>query len=416
MSSHSLISASSFKRTIECPGSFRETQKLGGGSNRTSSFAAEGTVAHHISEIALKGKSDLSSFDGKTITIDGHPITVDKEMVEMADLYVGFIETLRALGYHVWLEQRVSPNWVWSPNKPPVDLFGTADCIAYHPGLQHLVVCDLKYGRGIAVEVLDNPQFLYYATGVIAALPDLMEKAGWNKGVYQLSTVELVVIQPRAPHPDGPVRRHTYSTDQIVDWAQTVLYKAVERATKDPAAPLKGGAHCKFCPVASSCPELERMAQDAARAAFAEIEGTPPSTTLEQRLDMAETLELWIGAVRQDAHTKLEAGVDVPGWKLVPKRATRKWRNEDAVAEIVEHLPAKDTHEPPTVRSPAQLLSLKAVKADADLKRRLLDQVTSVSTGTTLTRSSDPRPAVPARGTAKDAFSDDALDTEDNGI
>lgn len=415
MASHSLISASSFKRTIECPGSFRETQKLGGGSNRASSFAAEGTVAHHISELALKGKRDLPSFAGETITIDGHSIKVDEEMVEMADLYVGFIETMRALGYHVWLETRVSPNWLWEPGKPPVDLFGTADCIAYHPGLQHLVIADLKYGRGIAVEVLDNPQFLYYATGVIGALPTLFAQAGLAPGGYALSTVELVVIQPRAPHPDGPVRRHTYGSDQVIAWAQQVLYPAVERAALDPNAPLKGGAHCKFCPVASSCPELEKTAQDAARAAFAEIEGSAPSFTLEQRLDMAETLELWISAVRQAAHDQLEQGTDVPGWKLVPKRATRKWRSDEAVAEIVEDIPVSKTHEPPTLRSPARLLALKEVKADADLKRRLLDQITSVSTGTTLARSSDPRPAVPARGAAKDVFSTDALDTDDNG-
>lgn len=415
---HSLISASSFKRTRMCPASYRAGQQLGSGGNRSSSFAVEGTVAHYISETALEGKKELANHLGETITIDGHSITVDEEMVDMADMYVGFVETLRSLGYLVWLEQRVSPNWLWSPALPPVDLFGTADCIAFHPDLAHLVVVDLKYGRGIPVEVEWNDQTLYYILGAIPAVGELLQttRVLEERGPTGLTSVEAVIIQPRAPHRDGPIRRKTYTVNEVLKWGTDTLVPAVDQAVHDANAPFAAGDHCKFCPAAARCPEILKTAQDKARSAFTDDPADHDGAEWKKLLDTADVLETWIGAVRKAAHERIENGLPVDDWKLVPKRATRKWRNDDAVVELLEiYNVDKKLWLDTDIRSPAQILAQKVVKSDPELHRALLDQVTSISTGTTLAPADDPRPAVPARGSARDAFSNDALDTEDNG-
>jgi hypothetical protein len=46
-------------------------------------------------------------------------------------------------------------------------------------------------------------------------------------------------------------------------------------------------------------------------------------------LKTAEVLEGWIEDLRSLATRVLEGATPVPGWKLVAKRATRKWIDED---------------------------------------------------------------------------------------
>jgi hypothetical protein len=86
----------------------------------------------------------------------------------------------------------------------------------------------------------------------------------------------------------------------------------------------------------------------------------------------------------------LETGGSVPGYKLVVKRATRKWIDEGtAKAALLKHLPESEVMES-TVVSPAQ-----AEKKLKKLKLGLPDgTVISVSSGSTMAVESDPRPAV----------------------
>jgi hypothetical protein len=89
------------------------------------------------------------------------------------------------------------------------------------------------------------------------------------------------------------------------------------------------------------------------------------------------------------AQQLLEAGVEVPGWKLVPKRATRKWVDDKKVLTTLTEagLNIEQLTEP---KSPAQMekvLKKHNVPLPSDL-------IVSVSTGSTLAPEDDPRPAV----------------------
>jgi hypothetical protein len=114
------------------------------------------------------------------------------------------------------------------------------------------------------------------------------------------------------------------------------------------------------------------------------------ASQLGEMLQRADVLEDWIRDLRGLALQVLESGNPVPGFKLVQKRATRKWVDEEtAKAALAALLPITEVTETSLI-SPAQ--------AEKKLKKLNLGlpegQVVSVSSGTTLAPESDPRPAV----------------------
>jgi len=108
-------------------------------------------------------------------------------------------------------------------------------------------------------------------------------------------------------------------------------------------------------------------------------------------LKQAELLEAWISGVNELAYQMLDEGVSVPGYKLVPKRGTRKWIDDEVALSALERL-GLDKQElvETTVVSPAKaekLLKKQKIALPATL-------VVSISTGNTLATEDDPRPAV----------------------
>jgi hypothetical protein len=117
-------------------------------------------------------------------------------------------------------------------------------------------------------------------------------------------------------------------------------------------------------------------------------------------LQRADDLESYIKDVRDLAYQILEKGGKVPGYKLVPKRATRQWINDADAEKALKDLgidPMKSE-----VVSPAQAEKLLK-KSKLTLPDNL---VKSVSSGNTIAPESDPRPAVLQIGQQlADAFS-----------
>jgi hypothetical protein len=111
--------------------------------------------------------------------------------------------------------------------------------------------------------------------------------------------------------------------------------------------------------------------------------------TLGAYLANADILEDWIKDLRALAHQILDSGASVPGYKLVAKRGTRQWLDNNTAANALLDMGVEPYKEPELV-SPAQ--------AEKELKKRKLalpdDLVVSVSSGTTLASADDPRPAV----------------------
>ena len=307
--------------------------------------------------------------------------TAEAEMADGVQVYLNAVRAELEPGDLLLVEQRFSLDRL----RPPGEMFGTADAVIYKPGLRRLLVFDLKYGAGIVVEAVGNPQGRYYGLGACMALAD-----------RPVSEVEIVIVQPRAPHPAGPIRRETISAFELIEWSADLL-EAAER-TLDPEAPLVAGAWCRFCPRSRICLALREQALATAQVelAAARLPSPPCPGEPAGRGGRAPAHRSRAGraldpALRAHAHAELEAGRNIPGWRLVPKRPTRRWRDEEqAVVELQALGLPEDELIARKLKSPAQVEKL----VGSSRKREIADLVVAESDGTTLARETDHRPSL----------------------
>jgi hypothetical protein len=357
---HSDIGASAMPRLIRCPASFRLAQNMRGPRSRSSIHAATGTVAHALAEESITQGQDPASQLDQVVTVDGHEITVDEDMVRAVRVYADEI-THRSQGATLArLETQVvlDPYWTVNNLTPPVSAFGTCDFWGYHAGTRHLDVLDYKNGAGVYVDVEDNPQLLYYAAGV------LLELRALNLP-YPL-TVDLTVVQPNVPNRD-PVRTYRTTALDVLIWVDDILIPTITEASQ-PGARISVGSHCRFCPALAACPAKARIAQDLARKDFGPTDQLPIEYTPAQLASVLNDyllIEDHIREVRERASELLSQNPRIiPGWTLVPTRPTRSW-DVDVPAIQGELISAgvSATHAallfgPPAPRSPAQVEKL----------------------------------------------------------
>lgn len=293
------------------------------------------------------------------------------------------------------LEEIVKPTWAAyeifaSDNDFEIELFeqevkddddigGTIDILA--ASSDTIFVLDWKFGHNL-VSPFENAQALFYA---MCAQTDAR-----TKGLFTAKRKKIVIgiIQP-AYEETGESIIQTWETDisRLNDFAED-FYKAIdERAsTEDPCA----GDHCKYCPAIAICP----VKTGQARKALMIDPKSAEAAELTQAMSMVAEVEEWARAVRAQAHEQAEQGLKISGFKLVQKRATRKWSDPDAVADIVRKARSIKLDEAfdMKLKSPAQMEKL-CKKKDVDFEKYDA-YIESVSTGTTLVPDSDKRPEV----------------------
>jgi len=372
VTAHARLSPSASKIWMSCPGQPRLSE---GVENRSSSYAEEGTAAHEVGAAAFVQKQDAAEYVGRR-TSNGWVVTA--EMAEAVQVYLDAIRAEVQDGDDTDIEQRL---------KYSDDLWGTADFVRYRPSTGELLVADYKHGAGVPVEVENNPQALIY--GLMKA------KHLANRGI---STVTLMIVQPRCQHHDGPIRRWSFDGVELLDFEDKVLDAIA--ATKKADAPLNPGDHCRWCPAKAICPALKAQALETAKQDFAPGIAYDPKE-LAAALDRIPLLESWIKATREFAYEEAVAGRTPAGFKLVEKRATRKWRDEAQAAEALELvLKADEIYEPRSLLSPAKIEKL--------LGKRGKDQISGLtiaeSSGLTLVHESDKRPAATPRASGAEDF------------
>ncbi len=405
---HARLAPSSAYRWIACPGSVRMSEGI---ADVTSSYAAEGTAAHELAAWCLTWGHDAVEFLGSVIdTTDGtirnrvpdsalnaDGITrfeVDEEMVESVQLYIDTVQDLIPNGeYELDIEQRLDMTHIHP------EIFGTGDVVLYDIGAAWLHVPDFKYGKGVVVSPTENPQLMLYGAGAVRRYHN-----------RPLLGITLYIVQPRAG--GAPVR--SWSTDPLLlmefedDLKKAALetehaansYESMTGAGNGhiwQQAWLKAGDHCRFCKAAPVCPALREKAFASALAEFEPEERVaviPPSMMSPKQfaavLRDAEVLGNWIKAVQEYAHAEAMAGRTPPGFKLVAKRAVRKWRDEDRAYRAIADT-GNEPYMDPKMKSPAMF---EKDIGKARFAEFFADNVQQVSSGTNLVPISDPRPAV----------------------
>lgn len=366
---HARLSASAAHRWLVCPGSVNLSADL---PNKSSEHAALGTLAHDIAAYCLDLNVRPQAFLGKTRTIDGYKVTVDQEMVDGVQFYLDTLADGAKKGDQDFVEVDLTE----ALQKIDPDLGGTADHVRWRPKAKHLKVTDLKYGAGKVVEPTDNPQLKLYALGALLSVDKPAE------------TVTVTIVQPRIEHEDGRVRDWTFKAVELLDFAADVA-DAATRTREVNAALVPGDAQCQWCPARRTCPELEAKQHALIAAEFKDLVPYDPQA-LGKALDLIPLVEARIKALREFAYEEAMRGAEIPGHKLVAKRATRQWLDPKAVADWAEAR-GIDPYEEPKIKSPAQMeKGLKKPEKDA-----IADMVVSVSSGFALVPESDKRP--PAR-------------------
>lgn len=391
---HASLGASSSDRWMNCPGSLAISEGL---PDPDTIHKRTGTAAHAVCELALKAGTVASFYLGQTV----EGIEVDDQMVESVQSYLDAVRSRLGPSTVLWIER---PFNLASLN-PPGEMFGTADAVVLDRASGTLDVIDFKYGQGHVVEAKGNPQLRYYGLGAALSVEE-------QYGAGVVKSVRMTIVQPRAEHRDGRIRSEEIPFIELVEWAGELL--AAARATTAPDAPRQPGPWCRFCRAKAICPEKLTEAQQIAMTEFSRVNTLPappapatlPMEVLVDVLGKLDILEDWIRDCRVYAQQRLERGEPVPGYKLVQKRATRKWVNERETQDYLKskgYLP--EEYLDSSLKSPAQVEKLIGKKnLPTDLTKK-------ESSGFTMAPESDAREAV-ALG-AQHEFT--ALPTESKG-
>lgn len=382
--SHAKLSPSSASRWFACPGSVKACEALPPGLS--SPHAAEGSVAHSLLEQYLEKElslKDLMAKVGSSVTKDGHEIEITDDMVSAVLKFSDIVQGDAAL-----TELELGKTLTFTEKRvriSEVAVWGTADYILCAPDT--LKVYDFKYGKGVVVDPVENKQMALYALGVIDSV--LKGKTVRN--------VELVIIQPRAG--GETVRRWTVP----VGWLQSfrkALLGAVEAVESD-NAPRNAGSWCRWCAAKATCSTAFEDVQKQAAIDFAEEPkktpaGTPllpdiktlPLEVVTKALEHEEYVRAWFDAVKDHVRGLLEAGVPVPGYKLVEGRSNRRYTDEAKVAERFEPVLGSVIFEPRKLLSPAKLEKIVG-------KGKLSDLTYKPEGAKTVVKEEDARPALP---------------------
>ena len=370
-SDHALLSASGAHRWLNCTPSARlESDE----PESTSAAAEQGTAAHALAEHKLRRALKQRS---------KRPVSawIDDEMETLTDDYVAFVQEHISIAQEtcadpqVLIEQRLDFSHVVPGG------FGTGDCVIIaEPTLQ---IIDLKYGQGVLVEAVNNPQLMLYALGAFHAFGIL----------YDIERVAVTIYQPRR----GNVDTWEISATELQQWAETEVKPKAELAAAGQGE-FCPGSWCQFCKIAPTC-----RARAEANLALARLEFAPPAELSDAEIADVLTripqLKTWAADVEAYALSKaVNQGVVFEGFKLVAGRSVRKYTSETDVAAAAEAAGYRDIWD----RKLITLTAMERLMGKPAFNEILGDLVTKPAGKPTLVPASDKRPPLDLVSAATD--------------
>lgn len=330
---HAKLSPSSSERWLACPASIVRAPET---EDEGSEAAHEGTAAHAFAEFCLKNK-----LNARTAPFPKEISNYDTP--ELRDFIQTYIEYVQRIAGEVFIEQKLN---IFKE----FEVFGTADAVVVtEEGVIHVV--DLKYGRGILVDVEENTQLLLYGVGGLAF--DWLSKV-------PVHTVVVHIVQPRRNN----LVSKSYSVEELGQWV-TENQHLVKRAY-DGTNEATPGSHCKWCPIKSEC--RERAEQNLKLASF-DFEAVAPACSDTELMSEAEltkvflnikTFRNWLDDVETKVAT-LAHDHPVAGLKWVAGRVARVIRDQDAAAVLLRDLNIEPFQ-------PAKMIGITEIEKQVKLK------------------------------------------------
>lgn len=313
MAGHALLSPSASHRWLHCPAAPRLEEGII--QDEGSDYAAEGTLAHAYCAMKLKNFLGLPT-DGEKEEIAALQEKYGTgEMAEYTDTYATIVlekyNAARAAtpDAQLLVETRLD----FSDYVP--EAFGTADAIIIADGTMEVI--DFKYGKGVKVSAVENPQMMIYALGAYARFAF----------EYRIDNLRATIVQPRIDN----LSEYEITVEELTAWAANVLTPAAEKAYKG-EGPQTPGAWCQFCKVKNQCRALASKCKEVVAV---DPKLITPEELAKDVLPMVPIVKTWISGVEDFALAQALSGVQLPGWKIVEGRSVRKITDTDSVAAVL---------------------------------------------------------------------------------
>lgn len=317
---HSPFGPSSAHRFFRCPGSVRLCADA---PDSESEYSREGTRAHEFLERVLKGDEAARG-------------EMQPEMRDAVDVMVNYVRDLADgwPGAEITAERK----YELPVRNAPKPVIGTCDVTVYVPELKCVWVPDYKHGAGVPVDIFTiedgerkvNEQVRGYALAALDHNPQ-----------WDVTSVCVAIVQPRAHHADGPVREEWITVDDLVEFRDEYDQKIA--AALAPDAPLvPGEKQCRFCPASPTCPARERQALAVIGSAFQSVRQVtvdalpdPQALTVERLAEIKSRsgmLRDWLNSVDGRALELAKGGTAIPGFKLVEATPRRHYLEDEEQA------------------------------------------------------------------------------------
>ena len=312
MAGHALLSPSASHRWLHCTAAPRLEE---GVEDKGSEYAAEGTLAHAYCAMKLKKFLGLPT-DGE-----------EKEIAELNDKYhTGemdeYTDTYAAIVLEKYNAARAATADAQLLVETRLDFtdyvpeaFGTADAIIIADGTMEVI--DFKYGKGVKVSAVENPQMMIYALGAYARFAF----------EYRIDNLRATIVQPRIDN----LSEYEITVEELTAWAANVLAPAAEKAYKG-EGPQTPGAWCQFCKVKNQCRALANKCKEVVAV---DPKLITPEELAKDVLPMVPIVKTWISGVEDFALAQALSGIQLPGWKIVEGRSVRKITDTDSVAAVL---------------------------------------------------------------------------------
>ena len=309
MGAHARNSPSALHRTLNCTPSLVLGEQF---ADEESSYAAEGSAGHALAEHLIKKHLKLRT---KRPVSDYY----SDDLLEAVDDYVSFVigeieDAKRECKQPVFaVEQRVDIS------DYATDCFGTADMVIVTDKVVHII--DLKLGRGVEVNAVENPQLMAYGHGVLAMAEML----------YDVETVRLTIYQPRI---------NNYSSWDIIPtdlkkWGEEIL-KPRSAMAMTGAGEFHAGSWCRFCKARNQC---RARAEEFLKLAQMEFRQPALLTDAEiaEVLKVSDELAKWSADIYTYAQDQaIVHGKQWTGYKLVEGRSNRKYSSDAEVEQAAK--------------------------------------------------------------------------------
>jgi hypothetical protein len=325
MTAHALLSASGSKRWLTCTPSARLEATLPEPKKNTKGidFSAEGTLAHTLSEIRLKllyNQINQEEYDREYQEIKQNNIYQSYTQEEKDDFeanvdnYVLYVRSQIGEGDKPMFEQRVDfSDWV-------NDGFGTADVVILSDNA--IRVIDLKFGKGIPVSAIDNPQLRLYALGAYSK---------FKEEYPNIKEVSYTIHQPRL----DSISTDSTTISRLLEWADYFVKAKAKKAWAG-SGEFVPGDHCNFCRAKAQCRARADFNTEIAKLEFREA-ALLDDEEISEVLNKAQQLKSWAADVEEYALERAVNENKLPtGYKLGTTISHRKITDTELAAAVLK--------------------------------------------------------------------------------